>query len=286
MLNRITVAYRILDLCRQFAPRAKIIFHTHDLHYLREERIAAQSGRPEDIAQAAGTRGEELRCIREADATVLVSAIEVDLLRSLEPGAHTYLIGGMQPVAGRQGPRAGRDGVLFVGGFAHSPNTDAVKYLCEEIWPLVRARLPDLKLFVVGANPPDDIRAYDSVDRGVEIVGFAPNLQPYYRRCILNVAPLRFGAGIKGKVMAAMLVGLPTVATPVATEGMGLEDGEDVLIGADAEGIANAIVRLVGDEALWNRISNAGIRLSARNFSIDAQAPHIRQLLQQLRLPA
>ena len=286
MLNRITVAYRLLHICRQFAPRAKNIFHTHDLHYLREERIAAQSGRPEDIAQAANTRVEELRCIREADATVLVSPFEVDVLRDVAPAAHTYVIGGMQPGVGRQGPRAGRDGVLFVGGFAHSPNTDAVKYLCEEIWPKVRRRLPSLKLFVAGPNPPEDICAFGSEARGVEILGFVPNLQPYYRRCILNVAPLRVGAGVKGKVMAAMLVGLPTVATPVATEGMGLQDGEDVLIGADADGIAQAIVRLVGDEALWNRISNAGIRLSARNFSIDAQAPQVRRLLQQLHLPA
>jgi glycosyltransferase involved in cell wall biosynthesis len=284
-LYRVVVAYRLLDLCREVAPRAKVAFFTVDLHFLREERIAAQSGRPEDAAQAAGTKTEELRCIRGADATLVVSDFEYDLVGELAPEAKRYLIPVMHPAPGRLGPRDRRDGILFVGGFGHAPNLDAVKYLCEEIWPRVRRAMPGLTLHIAGSNPPESVRAYARADQGVEVLGFVADLYPYYRRCVANVAPLRYGAGVKGKVVAALLVGLPTIATPIAVEGMGLADGEDVIVGRDAGQFADAIVRVASDDALWKQLSDSGLRVAQRNFSVDAQVPRLRHLLQELDLP-
>ncbi len=284
-IYRVVVAFRLLDLCRAVAPQTKIVFHTVDLHFLREERIAAQSGRLEDRVQAAGTKVEELRCIRGADATIVVSAFENDLVGELLPDARRYLIPIMHPAPGRLGPRDGRDGLLFVGGFGHRPNIDAVTFLCEEIWPKVRRAVPDLKLRIAGANPPEEILAYGRAEQGIDVLGFVADLYPYYRNSVANVAPLRFGAGIKGKVLAAMMVGLPTVATPVAAEGMGLTDGEDIVIGADAVAMAEGIVRLVRDAALWKKISDASVRAAQRSFSVDAQIPRVRQLLRDLDLP-
>ena len=286
VIHRVTVAYLLIEHCRRCAPQARLVFHTQDLHFLREERHAAVLKTPEAYAQAQGTRKEELRCIGAADVTIVVSRFEYDLATELVPEANIRLVPIMHPAPGRLAPRRGRDGIIFVGGFGHAPNVDAVTFLLDEVWDRVRSQLPDLTLRIIGSNAPESVLARHDPSRGVEILGFVPDLAPYYMQAIANVAPVRFGAGIKGKVLAALGVGLPTVATSIAAEGMGLNHGSDVLLADDGPDIASAIVRLCQDEELWYQISDQGLLTCHAQFSVDAQVPRWRRILRSLSLPS
>ena len=108
-----------------------------------------------------------------------------------------------------------------------------------------------------------------------------PDIEPYMAGCRVAVAPLRYGAGVKGKVNLSMAHGQPVVATPCAVEGMFLRDGEDVLVAGDAGAFADAVVRLHGDEALWNRLARSGLDSVARHFSFDAARGTVRRVFLQ-----
>jgi hypothetical protein len=155
---------------------------------------------------------------------------------------------------------AERKDIVFVGGYQHSPNIDAVQYFVTEIMPLLRQQLPGVRFYAVGSKVPAEIQVLASED--VIITGFVEDLTPLLDKMRISVAPLRYGAGIKGKIGTAMAVGLPVVATPLAAEGMSLTNGENILVADGAKAIADAIVKLYQDEALWNRISQNGLEFA------------------------
>ncbi len=171
-----------------------------------------------------------------------------------------------------------RHDLVFVGGFGHPPNADAMRWFVGEVFPRVRARLPAVRFHCIGADVPDALRTLASTQPGVEIHGHVPELAPYMDGCRLAVAPLRFGAGVKGKVNLSMAHGQPVVATSCAVEGMHLRDGEDVLVADDAAAFAAAVVRLYEDPALWSRLSANGLRNVAEHFSLDAARDTVRRL--------
>jgi glycosyltransferase involved in cell wall biosynthesis len=150
----------------------------------------------------------------------------------------------------------------------------------------VQELLPSARLYIVGADPPSEIQAYHAPARGVEVLGHVGDLSNLYKRVRVAVAPLRFGAGLKGKVVASLAVGLPCVVTSVACEGMP-EGWQEAMIAAnDAEEFARAIAHVHSDEKLWTRTSDAGVSYARENFSIEAVTEKIRALLQALDLPA
>lgn len=282
---RVTVANDLIELLRRAAPNAKLIFDTVDLHFLREQRAAELVASPKALANAEGLKEAEFRVIREADATILLSSYEYDLVGKLVPEAARFLIPIVRPVPGRLAPYDDRHGVLFVGGFKHGPNIDAVHFLCGSIWPIVRGLLPGARLFIVGADAPDEIMAYHALSDGVEILGYIEDLTDLYRAVRLTVAPLRFGAGLKGKVVASLAVGLPCVATTEAAEGMVNGHEAEILVADDPQSFAQAIVKVHSDRELWYRASDAGIDYARRNFSIEATTERLRDLLTRLGLP-
>jgi glycosyltransferase involved in cell wall biosynthesis len=166
------------------------------------------------------------------------------------------------------------------------PNVDAVEYLCAEIWPLIRKQLPDETLYIVGADPPPEVLRHHNREHGVEVLGFIPSMAELYRSMQVNVAPLRFGAGVKGKVVSAMTVGLPTVATTIAFEGMELVKGNEILVADDPSLFAGEVVRVCSDPHLWLRLSDAGIAAAQERFSVEAIESKIGSLLRDLGLPA
>jgi glycosyltransferase involved in cell wall biosynthesis len=172
---------------------------------------------------------------------------------------------------------AQRRGLLFVGGFRHPPNVDAVRWLVADVLPLIHAQRPDIALHCIGADVPDSIAALASTP-GVHIHGHVPDLQPWLEACVVSVAPLRFGAGIKGKINQAMAHGLPVVATPCAVEGMHLHDGSDVLVASDAATFAQAVLRLHDDTALWEQLAVNGRANVAQHFSLESARPTLRRL--------
>ncbi len=265
VIARHYIAVKHLDAIRRFAPQALLAFDTVDLHFLRSERLAELDGGTAAKAAARASRDEELAVIRRADVTIVVSPIEVDVLRQIVPGARVLLLSNIhEPMPGGK-PFEAREGIVFIGGFQHPPNVDAVLWYAREVLPWVRERLPGVKTYVVGSKVPSTIRALAAPD--LVVTGYVPDVEPFFTDCRLSVAPLRYGAGVKGKVNLAMSYGVPVIATPPAVEGMHLVPGQDVMVAADAELFARAIESVHRDEALWQRLSAAGVENVRRHFS-------------------
>jgi GT2 family glycosyltransferase len=282
VVSRHYVLSPILPMLRALAPDAKIVFDTVDLHFLREERQARQSADAAARRTAARTRIAELGLVRAADTTWVVSSVEQALLRELAPGADVRVVSNIHS-AGEQPPGFdARAGLVFVGSFRHPPNVDAARWMVSEILPLVRARLPGIELHLVGADATPPVLALAEAP-GVRYHGHLPGLEPLLDRCLASVAPLRYGAGIKGKVNQSLARGLPVVATTCAVEGMFLRDGEDVLVADDAAAFADAIVRLAQDRALWTRLQSGGLENTRRHFSPDSARAVVLPWLDALR---
>lgn len=137
---------------------------------------------------------------------------------------------------------AQRDGVVFVGSYTHALNVDAARWLVQDIMPRVWATNPEIRCLLAGANMPAQLRAL--ARDGVEILGHVQDLQSLFDTVRLSVAPLRFGAGIKGKVLDSFAAGVPCVLSPIAAEGLELPQDLAAFIGQDADALAAAIVQL------------------------------------------
>ncbi len=283
ILSRHYVAAKHIDAVRAFAPHALVVFDTVDLHFLREERLAElnASGTAKHTAEAK--RNEELALIRKADVTLVVSPVEKELLESLEPDAQVMLLSTIHEPLVAEKPFAEREGLLFIGGFRHPPNTDAILWYGHEIVPRLRERLPGVKTYVAGMDPPATIKALAAED--LVIAGHVPDLTPYLTGCRLSVSPLRYGAGVKGKVNHAMSYGLPVVATTPSIEGMHLTPGVDVLVGDDPESFADAVVHAYRDQKLWNTLSEGGRENIRKHFSRDIARSAISRLVALSRDP-
>ena len=276
VMARHYVAARHVETVRKFAPRALVAFDTVDLHFLRGERLAELDGGSGARMAARARREEELALIRSVDVTIVVSSVERDVLRTLVPEADVLLLSNIhEPTPGGLS-FAEREGLMFIGGFEHPPNTDGVLWYAREVLPLIRQRLPGVVSYIVGSKVPSTIRSLAAAD--FVVTGYVPDVAPFFSGCRLSIAPLRYGAGVKGKVNLAMSHGLPVVATSAAVEAMHLESGRDVIVADDAAGFAAAVERLYRDEALWNRIAASGIENVRRHFSRDVARAALRDL--------
>ena len=266
VVSRYHLAEFLVPLARSIAPGIRVVLDTVDLHHVRERREAELRADPRLRRLAHSTRRRELAAIAAADVTWVVSAAERGLVADAVPGARIALLPNiLEPVADPPGAQA-RAGLLFVGGARHPPNVDAVDWLVQEIFPRIRAAVPDCELHLVGDGLPQLPSLRDPV-AGVIVHGHVPDLAPLLARCRVGLAPLRYGAGVKGKVNMYMAHGMAVVATPSAAEGAFLEHGRDVLLADDAQGIADAVLRACTDAALWRRLAEAGMENVRQHFS-------------------
>lgn len=271
------VATKHLASVRRYAPQAIVLFDTVDVHYLRHYREAKTTGSLPALKRALKCKRREIRAVEQTDYTLVVSPIEKTLLEKDCPGARVHVISIIQEPHGCAKPFSKRKDVLFLGSFQHAPNLDAVKYLMEEIYPQVRGRIPGLRCYIIGADPPDFIKRFASSD--VIVTGHVPDLSPYFNDCRVCLAPLRFGAGVKGKVLSCMSYGMPVVGSSIAAEGLHVVDGRDMLIADDANDFCDALVTAYQDEEVWNRLSRNGLDIVSEHFSIKAVQRKLLELL-------
>lgn len=240
-------------------PDLPILVDSVDLHFLRELRAAPYASRPDEARRRAGrTRSREVRVYDEADMVITVTDEDrVALLREI-PAASVQVVTNIHDVSANVPSFADRRpaSILFVGGFLHPPNADAVVFFCRDILPLVRQRLPDASLTIVGHEPASQIS--DLSEPGVLVAGWVPDVRPYIDSHRVAIAPLRFGAGMKGKIGEALAAGLPVVTTPIGAEGMGLENGTTAIIADSPAAFADAVVRLCTNPGLHARLSASG----------------------------
>jgi GT2 family glycosyltransferase/glycosyltransferase involved in cell wall biosynthesis len=270
MLVRYHLAHECLPLVKRFAPQARTVFDTVDLHYLRERRGAELARDLRLVRSAERTRASELAVMAATDVTLLVSDAERKQLATDAPQVKVELLSNLHEVAGHGLDWSQRRDLVFVGGFRHPPNLDAMQWFIGEVFPLIREQLPEVDFHCIGADVPAQIHALAATCPGVHVHGYVPDVAPYMSGGRISVAPLRFGAGVKGKINLSMAHGQPVVATTCAVEGMYLRDGEDVLVADGAREFAAAVVRLYGDQALWQQLSNNSLRNIAQHFSLDA----------------
>lgn len=280
-----SIAARFVDLVRRVAPNTKFVFDTVDLHFLREERQAEIEKSNQKLVEAQRTKQIEIGVMRKADRTIVLSKVEQEIATRLVPNAAISLIPIVREVPGRLAPREERSSVLFIGGFAHFPNVDAILWFVSNVWPIVRCRLPHARLKIVGSQITPDIAALENAEAGVEVLGFVENVEPLMASSLMSVAPLRYGAGVKGKVVSSLCYGLPCVATSVAVEGMGIGEHDGVIVADDPERIADGIVALHQQADLWSLLSDGGVSFAHANFSVARIKEQLKELLTDMKLP-
>ncbi len=267
----------LLPVLREYAPRARLIFDTVDLHYLREQRAAELAHDTELLRLASETKAKELRLVRSADVTLVVSAVEQAMLKREAPAARIEVLSNVHQAPAACAAYEGRKDLCFVGGFQHPPNVDAVRWFVQEIWPAIAQALPEVRCHIIGSRVPEEIAAL--ADQRVLVHGFVAELEPYLDGCRVSVAPLRYGAGVKGKVNQAMAHGLPVVATSVAVEGLQLEAGREALVADTPAAFAAAVVKLYQDPDLWQRLCEGGRANVAQHFSFSAAEAALKRIL-------
>ena len=277
VISRHYIAVKHVEAARAFASKALIVFDTVDLHFLRSERQAELESNALARASARAKRDEELDLIRKSDVTLVVSTFEQSLLAELAPDARVLVLSLIHDLHPPAKPFAEREGLVFIGGFQHPPNTDAVIWYAEEVLPHVRALLPGVKTYIVGSKVPPSIRALAAED--FVVTGYVPDVTPYFTGCRVSISPLRYGAGVKGKINTAMSFGLPVVATTPSVEAMFLSPEQDVLVADDPKAFAEAIARVYHDEMLWERLSAGGRENIRAHFSRDVARSAITRLI-------
>lgn len=270
LLSRPHISVPYLQALRSVVPQVTVAYYGHDLHFRRLLREADVSGREDLRAEAERFEAMERELWRGADIVLYPSQEEADEVAALQPGTRVRAIA---PYAFDRFNDAaepdGRSGLLFVAGFAHSPNVDAALWLVQEVMPRLWREHPQLTLSLVGSNPTDVVKGL--AGRQVEVTGYVSDAElcRRYRQARVAVVPLRYGAGVKGKVVEALQNGLPLATTSVGAQGLpGLE--QVAAVADDAVELAEAIARLLADDGLWRRRSREGARLARSLFSRQA----------------
>ena len=278
ILSRPEVTERYLPLVRALAVRARVLYDTVDLHWVRLERgaeIAADNAAM--TTAAAHYKALELANIAATDATIAITADEKDMVLAELPAATVHVLPNIHDITADVPPFEQRSGLFFIGSFEHAPNGEAVDYLVSEIMPRVSREIPDISLTIVGSSMPDTIKQLASDN--LKPLGYVADIAPCFESARLFVAPLLHGAGMKGKVGQALSYGLPVVTTPVGAEGIGLSDGENVLIANDPDQFATQILRAYRDPELWSRLSSAGRAHIDRHFSSEVVKHSVLDLI-------
>lgn len=270
-----------MDELYRWAPQALIAYDTIDLHALRMHRQAIVQDDPLLARQVALVWSKERAAMTAADVTLVVSETERSLLSRVMPDIDVRVLSNVHRPVVPSPSLQGRSSILFVGGYQHVPNVDAARWFVEEILPLVREQGSTVDLRLVGSHMPPEVAAL--AGPGVTAVGWAPDMAEEYARARVVVAPLRFGAGVKGKVAEALEYGVPVVGTSVALEAMGLQIGRDALRADDAAGFAAAVHSLLVDDAAWRAMAGAGQGVLLERFGPDVARRLLRDLLCEAR---
>jgi O-antigen biosynthesis protein len=264
-LHRVPNASKYGELVTSYFPQARKIYSVADLHHVRLLRQAAVEDRPELIPLSRRYRLAEFAAAAFSNAVITHSRAETELLKSAVPGASVFTVPWSVEPQATKTPFSTRRGFGFIGGFGHAPNQDAVRWLIKEIMPLVRSLDPSIQCYLVGSDMPEQFR--EITGDGIVPLGHMESLTEIFDRVRLTVAPLAYGAGLKGKVIDSLAAGIPCVCTSVAAEGFDLPAPLQACVSDDPASIAESIVRIHNDKAANDLCSRAGLEFVAAEFS-------------------
>lgn len=271
-LNRPNVAAVFFDMLRKYT-NAKIVYQGHDLHHLRMYREYEVKKDPQLLKDAQAMENLERDLLAKMDVVTFFSDVEIDKIKMLKWNVPEMMTVPLyiydNPDSGAYYNAAERRDIMFIGGYGHAPNVDAALWLVNDILPAVVARFPDIKLHLVGSNMPDSIKNLGGSN--VEIHGWMSeqDLHNLYSKIKVSVIPLRYGAGIKGKVLEAVYNKVPVVTTDIGAEGIPNDNGV-LTIANSADDIANAVIRMYGDDMLAQSKSDMSVEMLAQHYSGSA----------------
>ena len=261
------IAEYFIDLIRNEIPDTPIIIDSVDIHYLREFRRAETFKDKALIKEAEETKRRELALYTKADCVLTVTENDGEELRKDLKNKAVFVVPDVHDACETETGFDARDGFLFVGNFNHNPNEDAVFFFVKEIFPKIKQKISDAKFYVVGNNPTDKLKQLNSDD--IIVTGWVPEVTPYLEQCRVTVVPLRFGAGMKGKVGQSLAHGLPMVSTLIGAEGMNIVNGEHSFITDDPAEFVEKCIELHSNKEVWEKFSESGKYLIDSQFSSD-----------------
>jgi len=270
---------------RTFLPNCHLILDTVDLHFLRIRRRAELSNEFTENELATKVELEESKAILHADSVWVVTNLERDIL--FQKFKNEKISVHVVPIIHRPKDQLPdydrRHGIIFLGGYRHHPNVDGVHYFMKDILSLLRKILPDVQVTIAGSYPPDEFHKYAEVNPNLKVTGFIDDHQLLLSAHRVGIVPLRYGAGMKGKIGEYFACGLPCVSTTIGAEGMDLAHGREILVADSPINFASAIERIYHDRHLWESLSIAGLQYVRSRLSPSAVEPILMEAIRLTR---
>ncbi|MCX7982229.1 MAG: glycosyltransferase [Syntrophales bacterium] len=276
-------AKNYLPLIRKWSPTSKVIIDTVDIHFVRETRRAMSLKDENLMRQVNLMKKEEIDVYKQADRLWVVTEedgkaiknevypVPIDVIPNIHEAVHVVK------------KYENTSDLLFVGNFKHRPNVDGIIYFVKAIFPIISKALPDIKLYIVGNSPPEEVLSLSS--KKIIVTGYVKDLSPYLEKARVFVAPLTYGAGMKGKIGEAMSWGIPVVTTTIGAEGMDLIHGEEALIADSPTDFAQNVISLYQNRDLWELISASGKRKVESLWSPEETERRVRNVFLLLNKP-
>lgn len=277
-------ARELLAEVRTWQPAARVLIDSVDVVFNRLEAKTRVTRSDGDQARATEVKSAELSVYGAADLVITVTDSDAAILHRENPKLRTFTIPNIHPSQDPiPPPERHNKNLVFIGSYARpggDTNIDAMVYFCREILPLIVAAEPDVRLRIIGGPVESEVATLAS--QYVQVLGFVPDTRPFLETSAVSVAPLRFGGGMKGKIGEAMSIGLPVVTTSTGIEGFGLEPGKHALLADTPGAFADAVLNLLRDRDLLERVRMAGWQFIRDNYSDAAVRPRVQALLGQL----
>jgi GT2 family glycosyltransferase len=283
---RFEIMEQVIQGMRVRMPQAKILFNPADVHFMRQMREARLKKAGNDpiadelFAKAEGVKQRELSVMRSSDAVIVYNDIEREVVQTNLPGTLASVLPFFVPTRDSVPGWSKRSGIAFLGSYQHAPNRDAVEFFARQVMPLIRQQIPDCVFHVYGSDMELMRKSLEDLeDAGVSVVGSIKELSDMFDRHRVFVAPMRFGSGIKGKVVMALCNGVPTVLNQVSAEGINARDKQEVMQAETPAQFAAAIIELHKNAAHWQKMSDAALSFARATFSKDRARDVLRSII-------
>lgn len=265
---------------KQHFPEAHTVIDTVDVHFAREMLMAKVHQDEKLYEMASETRQKELNIYKQADSIWTVTDEDRAVLLTEDHRLNIDIIPNIHKFKVVNRENVEENSLLFIGNFTHQPNEDAVVYFCEDVLPLIQKEVSRLVFYIVGNGPTTIVKAL--VNEAVKVVGWVPDTTTWLSKCHVSVVPLRYGAGMKGKVGEAMFSGIPVVTTPVGVQGMDVVSGEEILVSDSAEEFAFNVVKLLRDEVLHKHISANAMTYMKSRYDFNVVSPTVLNSIEKV----
>lgn len=268
-------------------PRARVVLDQHNVESDFFKQFADEKTGPKKIIARMEHRKAaafERKVLRDVNAVVAISNEDAKVFESFA-GVRAHVVPVVMTFERKPRPHPGRPHFCYVGSLRWKPNVLGLDWFCQEVWPLVRKKIPNATFEIAGVGlKPDPATGKLPVPTewrgpGIETVGFLEDLEPLYARSLGMIAPITGGSGVRMKLLEGFRAGMPVVTTPDGAFGLPLEDGRDALVSADPQGFADRVAQLAGDDSLRDRLREGGYSFLEKYHSLAVAQDVMRAAL-------